>query len=473
MKIRKLLVTLLAVVMAIGVATALTACAPTEEKNPDNKPGNEKSFQLTGSFTDDLGPMGKGFEFMLNLNTDLTAVLARYSPYSYDHSDAATNKSYNAEFMKGTWKEAKKDGVDCLQIKLACVGESGKETDNVTVYSYEVAGTYSADVSFPIVPGMSYKRTVSMSGSATKTYADGNAFIQAKKMTFVAPESVTTFVATSNMGTATLYVQAEGKVAAYLGYNEIASGTYSKTDSEIKVILNDTPATVTVDGNKGSFIYAYNMGYGDDIQLNFVCEDITKIPAFGPADFEPVNYTGTFKGTEYKMTLTSPTACKYSTKMGGYEFGFDGTYTVGKDDKVIAFTIGEEPTNQQLLAAWNGMKNIVWTLDEVNKTMTGMLKYTSATTFTVKNPMNQSDMQAHLVIGITDESNCKFFIAEFGGMLGSFDCTYTLEGDTITLTLKGEEPTEGMNVGFWTVMKETLSWTLNADMTMAVVTAAA
>jgi len=390
MKIKKLLVGLLAVIMTVGVCFAFTACSNDGDKDKDKDTGtNTKSYQLEGEFRDDLAALGNGFDFLVDLKADNTAVVARYNPFSYDASDAATNKSYEAEFMKGTWKAAKKDGVDCLQIKLACYDKGAEvEGSAFTGYAYEVAGTYSVEISFPLVKGMAFKRQVTVSGGETKKYADANAFIKAKKMTFTAPEHVTVFEAKGqdNNVAATLYVQNGGKVLMYSGYSKIAEGTYTKNDTAMTITINDTPIEVTVEGTKGSFSYVHDMGYGDyKITYNFACADLTKVPA-----------------------VEAPAAPKY----------------------------------------------------------------TSTNTVTVKNPMNQSDMQAHLVVELTDDTNCKYYVSEFGGQLGSFDCTYTLNNGVITLTLKGAEPTEGMNVGFWTIMKTTLTWTLDdTNHTMTVKTA--
>ena len=73
MKLRKLLVALLAVVMAVGVATAFAACGDGD-KPDDKKPANDKSYQLSGEFRDNLQVLGDGFDFLL----DWTVTAARY-----------------------------------------------------------------------------------------------------------------------------------------------------------------------------------------------------------------------------------------------------------------------------------------------------------------------------------------------------------------------------------------------------------
>ncbi len=369
MKIKKLLVALLAVVMAVGVMTAVAAC---DDPEPAPSPENTKSFQLTGEFRQDLQAMGQGFDFMLDLNKDGSAVLARYNPFGYDSSDAASNKSYAAKYMEGTWKEAKKDGVDCLQIKLAVKKADGTEENANTFYAYDVAGVYSFDLNFPIVPEMSFTRDVTLTGGETKTYADGNAFIQAKKMTFEAPAHVTTFESEKDgKVNATAYVASDAKIYLYTGYTQIAQGTYSKNELEMKVIINDSPINVAIDDNKGTFEYTYDMGGYGSTTYTFVCKDITKVPAQGPATFEPVRYEGTVGGTTYSIVLTSETDCKYANKQMESMFSFECTYAIDETTHVITLTIKQEPSNEMLKGLWAGMKDIVWTLGD-NGAMTGV-----------------------------------------------------------------------------------------------------
>lgn len=463
MKLRKLLVALLAVVMAVGVATAFAACGDGD-KPDDKKPANDKSYQLSGEFRDNLQVLGDGFDFMLDLNVDGSAVLARYNPFSYDASDAATNANYTAEFMKGTWKAAQKDGVDCLQIKLACHLKDGTTEGDTTVYAYAVAGEYSVDIDFPVVPGqgVNFSRKVTVKGGETKTYADGNAFIAAKKMTFTAPASETTFTAKGQGGNtvATLYVQKEGKVLAYFGYSKIAEGTYTKSSSAMKVVLGDSAIDVTIADNKGSFKYSYDMGYGDPMELTFACDDLTKVPDFGDADFEPVTYTGTYKGTEYSIMLTSATECTYTGKMSyqgnTYPVSFACTYTIAKD--VIALTVKQEPTGMEA-GAWPGMKAITWTLNK-DKTMTGAVKYVSTNEIDINMMGNAS--KSKLSVSILDDTNCKFTVEAAAGYgMGIFDCTYTRTGNDITIAIKAEPEANSVSAGLWNTVKTMLTWTLD------------
>ena len=160
--------------LSLVMALALPACGddpadatPSPGGSNTDAPTSTKSFQFYGKFDEGDGANASMLNaaFLLNLNEDGTAVADRYMFSNYDASDAATNPTYTASYMSGTWKEAERDGVPCLQIKLAYVDEAGNESNSQTAYAYDVAGVYSFDLTFPVVPGMSYTRTVTMEGS--------------------------------------------------------------------------------------------------------------------------------------------------------------------------------------------------------------------------------------------------------------------------------------------------------------------
>ena len=373
MKKSKLVVVLLAAVLAVGMIFALTACGP--EEKPD--PPADKSYQLTGSFTDDLGPLGKGFEFMLNLNEDGSAELARYNPYTYDASDAATNKNYAAKFMQGTWKTAQKDGVDCLQIKLAVKGEDGKESDASTSYAYDVAGEYSFDCSFPIVPGMGFTRVVTLKGGETKAYADANAFIQAKKKVFTAPEHIATFTDAEKGGT--VYVQEDGTLLFYSGKSQYKTGSYYKTETEFGVIVGDAEITVTKDGNKVSFADNYDMGGGYTTDFTYVCDDISSLPNVAkPGVDEPSDKTvvGTYEGTNkpkpedtprgYKIELYDDGTCKLTFNFMT-EIIFDCKYVKEGNRVTLSDLTTDNPYGAQL--AGMAKEALVWDVNDADGTM--------------------------------------------------------------------------------------------------------
>ena len=370
MKTKKFIVAILAAILAVGAVFAFTACGPEDDGQDDDTTNpSTKSYQLVGSFTDSLGPLGDGFEFMLNLNTDGTAVLSRYNPYSYDSSDASTNRNFEEKFMEGTWKEAEKDGVDCLQIKLEVRKEDGTTSDASTSYAYDVAGEYSFELGFPIVPGMSFTRNVTLKGGETKKYADANAFIKGTCKTFTPPESIAKFEDEEKGGTA--YVQKDGTVLLYSGYTEFATGTYYKTADDFGIIIEGEEVDVKVEGNKASFTSIYSMGGGFDVEYTYVCDDISVLPekAKDPAGGEEETgevYTATmhesFYGQEadvtYTLTLIDATNYKITAVASQMSLAtMTGTYT--KDGNTVTLVAGNTE-GSTIASLVNGKLN--WTL---------------------------------------------------------------------------------------------------------------
>lgn len=378
MKIKKLFATLLSAALIVGTIGVFAACddnGGNTDPTPTPTPSVSKEYQLLGSFTDDLGPLGKGFEFMLNLNGEGVSVLSRYNPYNYDASDAATNSSFSASYMSGTWKEAQKDGVDCLQIKLAVVNDDGTTSDSGTYYAYDVAGTYSFDLTFPIYPGGGFTRTVTMSGSETKVYADANAFIQAKKAVFEEPESILKAGSVNSKGeeaNGAVYFQADGTFIAYSGYTEFGSGTYTKSANSFAVTFDGEDVEVTVNGTEARFSITYNMGGGYSSEYTIVVSDFTKLPDVGAAEETTVTYLGTLNDEEIKLVVLNDSECKINKSSVFSMFSFDCTYTM--DGNVITITIKSEPSNAALVGMWNAIKGVKWTLDSASNTMTPVVE---------------------------------------------------------------------------------------------------
>lgn len=300
MKLKKLLAAALSALMLIGLLAACggTPNTPSNASNPGTNPGannpgsgtteNTKTYQFYGVY-EESGENASMLNaaFLLNLNSDGTAVADKYMFSNYDASDAATNPTFTASYMSGTWKEVQKDGVDCLQIKLAYVDDAGNESNAQTAYSYDVAGVYSFDMTFPVVPGMSYTRIAPMEGKEGKTYTDANAFIQAYKQEFTAPEHVGTFTDADHNGTA--YLQEDGNLLLYAGYDKFAEGKWSKTDSGISVSVNGEALDVTMNGNQASFGYSRSLDGTNTVDYTFVCADITAFAA--PEVGEDTPYT--------------------------------------------------------------------------------------------------------------------------------------------------------------------------------------
>ena len=367
MKMKKLLA---AVLSATMLGSMLAACG-----------GSGSNSQTSASETSQSGEGGKTYQFwgtyeengenasmlnaafLLNLNEDGTSVADKYMFANCDASDAATNPTYTTSYMSGTWKEVEKDGVECLQIKLAYVDDAGNESNAQTAYAYDVAGVYSFDLTFPVVPGMSYTRVASMEGKEGQTYADANAFIQAYKQEFTAPESVGTFTDETNNGTA--YLQADGTLLLYAGYDKFADGKWALADGAISITLNDEAVDVTMDGNKATFTAERDMGEGNTTSFTFVCEDISALsapeagaqtPAQAPAEAEGI---ATYEAGDLELVLLDDTNMK--VKYPAYGMERDG-FTYVLDGDTLTVTAPSEDVMGAFAQIWAGVGAEKWTI---------------------------------------------------------------------------------------------------------------
>lgn len=286
---------IIALILAAVMVFALVACSGSAPAASDNKPaantGSEpaktetkdetpaadaKSYQLVGLYeeTGDFAATING-AFLCNLNADGTVVIDRYKLANYNAAPAAENPTYEANFMTGTWKPVEKDGIASLQIKVACVDKAGNESNAGTFYANEIAGEWSFDLNFPIVVGAGYTRTVTLSGGETKTYADGDAFIDAYKMEFNAPEHVGEFVAEDG---AVAYLFEDGTLAIYVNFAKSVEGTWSNADG-VKIALNGEDVEVKTEGSSASFDYTRDRGDGEMMTSTLVCADVSALPA--------------------------------------------------------------------------------------------------------------------------------------------------------------------------------------------------
>lgn len=367
MKMKKLLA---AVVSATMLGSMLAACggsgsnSQTSASETSQSGEGGKTYQFWGTYEEDGENASMlNAAFLLNLNEDGTSVADKYMFANYDASDAATNPTYTTSYMSGTWKEVEKDGVECLQIKLAYVDDAGNESNAQTAYAYDVAGVYSFDLTFPVVPGMSYTRVASMEGKEGQTYADANAFIQAYKQEFTAPESVGTFTDATNNGTA--YLQADGTLLLYAGYDKFADGKWALADGAISITLNDEAVDVTMDGNKASFTAERDMGEGNTTSFTFVCEDISALsapeagaqtPAQAPAEAEGI---ATYEAGDLELVLLDDTNMK--VKYPAYGMERDG-FTYVLDGDTLTVTAPSEDVMGAFAQIWAGVGAEKWTI---------------------------------------------------------------------------------------------------------------
>lgn len=303
MKLNKILALVLAVVMLASVLAACgngsTTPTPSTEAPKGEQPAAAKSYQLVGVYEEE-GEFASmmAAAFMLNLNEDGTATCDKYAIGQYNTDPAASNPSFSAGYLTGTWKEVEKDGVPCLQIKLADQNDGNAQT----AYAYDVAGNYSFDMTFPVVPGMSYTRIVTMSGSEAKTYADADAFIQGTKIEFVAPEHVGEFVDAENNGTA--YLQEDGTMLVYAGYDKFAEGKWMTTSDGISISIGGEAVEVTMDGSKASFSVERSLDGEHVTVYTLVCDDISTLPAAEIAEDAPYSASIELGGNPTTAELT-------------------------------------------------------------------------------------------------------------------------------------------------------------------------
>lgn len=323
--------------LCVFAGLVLTACGgANKESKPagDSKGGdsqqqaNTDSYQFWGkleeggsfaSFTDAA--------FLLNLDVQGKTTLDKYNFASYDASPAASNKSYIASYMSGTWKAVKKEGVDALQIKLAFIEDDGSEKDSATYYAYESDGVYSVDLTVALVKGQSFTRTVSMTGQKGQKYADADAFIQAYKKEFVEPESVVKVSSKANDGVA--YFQKDGKVLVYVGTNNVANGTYEKTATSLKITLDGKEVEVKLSQTGATFTYVYDLaGYQTiDLVFEMPIADFGKLPATQQGGQQAEGVLLELKDEANNAVLTFNSDKTYKINMA---FGNYGSFDVQK-----------------------------------------------------------------------------------------------------------------------------------------------
>ena len=155
MKIKKWLATVLGCTLAVSTAACagvFAACGNGDEKNPS--PGGETTpaYQFLGMMDDDdLSSYGMQCALWLQLDSDGTASIDKYSYLSYDASPAAENKNYQADFMVGTWEKTERDGVEGVSIEVGVKQEDGSMKGVTAAMAYNRGGKYSCELTIPIV----------------------------------------------------------------------------------------------------------------------------------------------------------------------------------------------------------------------------------------------------------------------------------------------------------------------------------
>ena len=383
---KKILALVLATMMAFAViactgsgsttttttTTTTTQTEPTKTDTTSTEPAAEaKSYQLVGNY-EERGGQGASMmtgAFLLNLNADGTAVCDRYLYLQYDHSDFASNPSYESGFMTGTWKAVTKDGVDCLQIKIAVVNDDGTTSNDQTAYAYEIAGEYSFDLTFPIVKGMSYSRNVTMTGGEEKKFADGNALIAAYKEDPEMPEGIVVF--TDETLGANLYFLENGTVELYVGYDKVVDGTWS--DEGVTLGGEDVEIQASADG---SALIEYSRDRGDGVMTDYKlsCADISPLQAAAPAEAEVPAENAPYTGAPINLggfDLT-PTLTLNADGTADFSCGLAMKLKYEKVGDAVVLSVDEaNPIEGQAEGLFLSVPH-AWLLDEETKTMTGI-----------------------------------------------------------------------------------------------------
>ena len=431
---KKIIALVLAAMMLVGMLAACGGGGGNETTAPKETtaPAAAKTYQFYGKFEESGGFSSfLNAAFLLDLNADGTAVVDKYAFGSYDASDVATNQSYTQSYLSGTWKEVEKDGVPCLQIKLAYVDSNGTESNAQTCYAYDVAGVYSFDMTFPVVPGQAYTRVATMEGKEGKSYNDDNAFVQAYAITFTAPEHVGTFVDAEKDGTA--YLQADGTLLLYAGYDQFADGKWTKTADGVTISVGGEAVEVTMDGNKASFTYSRSLDGNYAVDYVYVCEDVSVLPSAEVAADAPYTVAIDMGGNATTAELTLKDDGTANLKVFT-----DIPCTYVKVGSAVVLTPAAELEGYGA-QIWMVVKH-AYILNE-DHSMTGIV-----------NAYNAGD----LALLCLDETNMKVEFPAYGMSRDGF--TYTLTDNALTVTAPDAETMgafaqiwQGVGAENWTV----------------------
>ena len=411
-------------------------------------PAAAKSYQFVGKYEEEGANAGMlNAAFLLNLNEDGTAVADRYQFAQYDASPATSNPTYQASYMSGTWKEVEKDGIPCLQIKLAHIDESGASSNDQTAYAYEIAGEYSFDLTFPIVPGMSYSRTAPMLGTEEKVYADADAFIAANKLDFVEPASIAKFVSDA----ATIYLQDGGAALLYLATSKAAEGTWSAGDG-LSVEFNGETYTAALNGNSGEITFSLDRGDGQMVDYKVSCDDLSALAGAAPAEAEAAApaedapYTGEgidLGGNKYDPSLVlNADGTAVLTVAMGMAVKYERLGNI-----VILFQDENAPLEGYGATIFGIVPN-AWEVNDETKTMTGL-----------KAAYIWPGEGAQLTFSSVDGETMTLGLPAYG--MSGDGYTYAVSEDGSTLTLTAPESWEGAWGQVWQQMGAPTVWTID------------
>lgn len=374
MKLKKLLLGFVLALLSLSTVFVLAGCTDPSDSGSSGSSGDGpdpagKTYQFVGVMDDaDLANYGMQCTLWLKLNADGTATMDKYSHLTYNDAPAAENTAYQAGYMTGNWEESVKDGVTGISISVASYRD-GEALDTASGTAYKRGDSYSVTLDMPIIPGLSSfaPRAVDFEGTEGALYADADEFIRENVAVFTPPASVTTF--TSDNG-GTVYVQEDGALLVYSGYNQVAEGTYTNDQAGNMTVTIDTqtiPVAVDTAADTASFSYEYVI-YGDySTTFDLTCEKYSDIPAAAAQQPAENVYTGSAAQGAVILTLTDDTHATVDYMNGG--FIYNCTY-VRTGDEIVLTWIKEEGQGSYSEMMWPSLDK--WTLNDADHTMTAV-----------------------------------------------------------------------------------------------------
>lgn len=371
MKIRKLLVPVLAACTAITAVCGLAACGgtPDDKDKDDGKTEVSITYQFTGEFTNDT-LRGYGFDYhvLLNLTSDGKVSGSGYNCLSMDNRKADDNTGFAKKWFRGSWEDAKnEEDQDCVKITAIYDADAKNGMDGSTLTNtstYYVAKKSDGSLSnfklqSPIFGGGPEYKT-DMAQNKTP-YKDADAFIQASLYTWTAPtgyEAVFETTSESQM-TAKIYLMPEGVADVYSGkqvpesteykYVKGESWKWTYTDGTLKI--KDYTATVT--GTAATLEYTVSV-MGHDMGYKYSCADISKLtPTEGEPEPEPI------------VTFTSGNDTikfydDHTAQLSAYGNMLHPAFTWAISDGVITLTDAEDSTKTITSTTEGGVVSIAY-----------------------------------------------------------------------------------------------------------------
>ncbi len=242
--------TIISVLTVFLLLLILTACSgePQEAAAPE-----AQRRVLTGVY-EERGTWASLTDaaFMLALETDGSARLARYAFACYDTSPAVDNPSYRDVYGTGTWKSVKKDGCELLQIKLSLENETSQ-----TFYAEKEDGAFAFDLSFPIRIGAGTDARICRLTETADAITSADDFIRQFSRTFVEPESIAKMEDAASNGTLLFFE--DGAFALMHDTDTMLTGQWGKDDEGVTLTIGAEKYDLPIQDGSLRFDYSYTL----------------------------------------------------------------------------------------------------------------------------------------------------------------------------------------------------------------------